>query len=148
MTATTDATAPLEESPLALALGMIEAGEARGLEPADLTFLFQHGLINGEQEGIHLRDRGTQTLRALRLYREAGEPKKRQVLPGDPVAHVWSGPGYRVTCWRDNYGKAHVSGTCGKDGDPLMAAAALQAAHELAEQWRAEREAQKKGGAA
>ena len=138
----TDTPGPLAESPLALALGMIAAGEASGLEPADLTFLYQHGLINGEQEGIHLRERGTQTLAALTDWREEGEPFVKRYGDGERQA-IWNYRGaWELYC--DEYLRdgvmVWISGRIAQK-DMLLVAACVQAAHRLAQQWREERAA-------
>lgn len=154
---------PLAGSPLAellaalpgpteeLAQASQSAWCAQGLWLADAEMIPAQG---GDAEGVEARRSllGTQTLRALQVYREAGEPAiatDRQ--NGDRQATWWLDDcAVRVSVTDlASLGEApNVNvGVYGKIANPLAFAATLQAAAELAAQWQAEREAEKEAQA-
>ena len=140
---------PLEDSPLAKWIRAWRDASARiRLQEAGYAYLTDSGLHKHEPLC-------TQTLRALEDWREAGEPEELGYhhIPGGYIDRSAIWPRVRSEVQKDWWmvevvdlpgvgPNVHVD-VRGWDCDLLAVAAALQAAHALAEQWRTEREAEK-----
>ncbi len=146
-------TGPLHDSPLAKALTAI-----RDTRKVIVTWTETLVWTLVDKKTGALLPLGTQTLRALEVWREAGEPEITEydgTIEGLAAhwreARWWGGKG---GCWWVRLTEATAPGHYSVDvqsgveraarpDEWLLAATALQAAHALAAEWRAEREQKK-----
>lgn len=140
---------PLAHSRLAEFLQLVDDTHPVNAWALDLV----EDMMERKDGGVALSPLGTQTLRALECYREAGEPEELGYhhVPGGYVDRSAIWPRVRSEAQNDwwmvevvdlpGVGPNVLVDVRGWDCDLLAVAAALQAASRLAEKWRAEREA-------